>query len=430
MAYKQAENLLYKSSKFLRTKQNRITHLRFLSYSCSEESHEQELFPAEWYENTFLRLKKLAQSLKHVDLIDGRLVKVNEDARVFDRKLEEKMLAFKSLARDYIGCPAMQETMRTNVVKTFGDSQCALPMYFGKSSERGPLTLNSLTKISDILNVSAQQRKLVRLTVCPQVTQHQIWAGALEGTLNELRSEIDYRIQECPRKEIKMAQQIVASCLKLLTAAISYDPESTSWMRIAPTKVAKSSDHHKWEDVLEMVIDLVNCLNDQEEFVLHVKKLESMKEGLYQIRDILIDKSIGYKESRHQESLVQKKLTKTLGHPSRCLFTLLLYYLYGSVLDIEVEVRGGCYPIEGQNQFCLFMGKILTSNEENMVWGGVKQLDRALGLFKFVWETAGMKGDLKLQGHLWCIGAESRTVTYKGNTFLLHGINYLPNGLD
>lgn len=430
MAYKQAENLLYKSSKFLRTKQNRITHLRFLSYGCSEESHEQELFPAEWYENTFLRLKKLAQSLKHVDLIDGRLVKVNEDARVFDRKLEEKMLAFKSLARDYIGCPAMQETMRTNVVKTFGDSQCALPMYFGKSSERGPLTLNSLTKISDILNVSAQQRKLVRLTVCPQVTQHQIWAGALEGTLNELRSEIDYRIQECPRKEIKMAQQIVASCLKLLTAAISYDPESTSWMRIAPTKVAKSSDHHKWEDVLEMVIDLVNCLNDQEEFVLHVKKLESMKEGLYQIRDILIDKSIGYKESRHQESLVQKKLTKTLGHPSRCLFTLLLYYLYGSVLDIEVEVRGGCYPIEGQNQFCLFMGKILTSNEENMVWGGVKQLDRALGLFKFVWETAGMKGDLKLQGHLWCIGAESRTVTYKGNTFLLHGINYLPNGLD
>lgn len=430
MAYKQAENLLYKSSKFLRTKQNRITHLRFLSHGCSEESHEQELFPAEWYENTFLRLKKLAQSLKHVDLIDGRLVKVNEDARVFDRKLEEKMLAFKSLARDYIGCPAMQETMRTNVVKTFGDPQCALPMYFGKSSERGPLTLNSLTKISDILNVSAQQRKLVRLTVCPQVTQHQIWAGALEEVLNELRSEIDYRIQECPRKEIKMAQQIVASCLKFLTAAISYDPESTSWMRIAPTKVAKSSDHHKWEDVLEMVIDLVNCLNDQEEFVLHVKKLESMKEGLYQIRDILIDKSIGYKESRHQESLVQKKLTKTLGHPSRCLFTLLLYYLYGSVLDIEVEVRGGCYPIEGQNQFCLFMGKILTSNEENMVWGGVKQLDRALGLFKFVWETAGMKGDLKLQGHLWCIGAESRTVTYKGNTFLLHGINYLPNGLD
>lgn len=430
MAYKQVEDLLCKSSKFFRTKQSRITHLRFLSYSCSEESHEPEFLPTEWYENAFLRLKESAQSLKHVDLIDGRLVKVNEDTRVFDRKLEEKMLAFKSLARDYIGCPAMQEIMRKNMMNTFGDAQRAVPMYFGKARERVPLTLNSLTKVSDILNVSAQQRKLVRLTICPRVTQHQIWAGALEEILNELRSEIDYQVQECPRKEIKMAQQIVASCLKFLTTAISYDPDSTSWMRVAPTKVAKSNDHHKWEDVLEMVIDLVDCLSDQEEFVLHVKKLESMKEGLYQIRDVLIDKSIGYRESRHQESLVQKKLTKTLGHPSRCLFTLLLYYLYGSVLDIEVEVRGGCYPIEGQNQFCLFMGKILTSDEENMVWRGVKQLDRALGLFKFVWETAGVKGDLKLQGHLWCIGAENRTVTYKGNTFLLHGINYLRNALD
>ncbi|KAL3500868.1 hypothetical protein ACH5RR_039961 [Cinchona calisaya] len=428
MAYRHVERILFKSSsKFFRTKQNsRRMHLRLLSYNCSEVSHQEEepLLPAEWYEKAFQKLTKLAHLLKDVDLVGGRLVNVNEGTRVFDSKLEEKMLSFKSLARDFIGSPDVQDTMRKNMVATFGDAGCASPTCFSKRSEREPITLNSLAKVSNILNVSAQQRKLVRLTICPQVTQYRIWTGALEEILNALRFEIDCRVQESPSKDIKMAQQIVFSCLKFLDTAVSYDPESSSWMRVAPTKVAKSNDHHKWEDVLEMVIDLTNCLSDRKEFVIHVTKLESMKEGLYQIRDVLIDKSIGYKENRYQENLARKKLTKTLGHPSRCLFTLLLYYLYGRVLDIEVEVSGGCYPIEGQNQFCLCMGKILTSDEENMVWGGMKELDRALGLFKFVWETAGMKGDLKLQGHLWCIGgAQNRPVTYRGTTFLLHGIS-------
>ncbi|KAG9147091.1 hypothetical protein Leryth_005329 [Lithospermum erythrorhizon] len=44
------------------------------------------------------------------------------------------------------------------------------------------------------------------------------------------------------------------------------------------------------------------------------------------------------------------------------------------------------------------MGKILTSTDEKMVQNGVKQLDKALKLFKFVWETAGMKGDLEKIG--------------------------------
>ncbi|XP_070040050.1 uncharacterized protein [Nicotiana tomentosiformis] len=170
-----------------------------------------------------------------------------------------------------------------------------------------------------------------------------------------------------------MAQQIVATCQKFLESATSYDPESTSWMRLAPAKGAESPTSHKWEDVLEMFLDLINCLSEETKLTSEVKKLEAMKEGIYQIRDVLIDKSIGYKETRHQESLVHKKLSKTLGHSSRCVFTLLLYYIYGNIWDIEVE---------------------------NILQSGVKQLSRVLGLFKFVWETAGMKGDLEVQGHL------------------------------
>ena len=120
---------------------------------------------------------------------------------------------------------------------------------------------------------------------------------------------------------------------------------------------------------------------------------------------------------------MQKKLSKTLGHSSRCLFTLLLYYLYGNVKDIEVELCGGVYESGDKDKFCLYIGKILTSDEEKMVWSGVKQLDRALGLFRFVWETAGMKGTLELKGHLWCASAEDRSLTYRGNVFFLCGIN-------
>ncbi|KAL0323686.1 UNVERIFIED_CONTAM: hypothetical protein Scaly_2335700 [Sesamum calycinum] len=194
-------------------------------------------------------------------------------------------------------------------------------------------------------------------------------------------------------------------------------------MRLTPTKGANSPYSPKWEDALEMSIDLVNCLSDETELASHVSKLEVMKEGLYQIRDVLIDKNIGYKESRHQENLVQKKLTKTLGHSSRCLFTLLLYYLHGTVKDVEIEVRGGLHVIGGGRNFCLYMGKILTLDEETVVWNGMRQLDRALRLFKFVWEAAGMKGDLELQGHLWCVGAQSRPLQYRGIIYFLHGIN-------
>lgn len=391
-------------------------------YHCSEQVQDESL-PSEWYMKAFSKLTKLSNLLKNVDLVDGKLVNVNDHLRVYDESLEQKLSSFKSLARTFIGCPSMQEMMKRNVVQALADVQCDQPFGFSIASERESITVDSLTKVSNFLNVSAQQRKLVRQSICAQVTKYPIWTGAVEEILYGLKSDIDFLNCRCPSKEIRMAQQIVTTCEKFLENATSYDPESTSWMCLAPAKGVESPASHKWEGVLEMFSDLINCLNEETKLTSGVKKLEVMKEGLYQIRDVFIDKNIGYKEARHQESLVHKKLTKSLGHSSRCVFTLLLYYLYGSIWDIDVEVCGGLYGIGCGDKFRLCMGKILTSYEQNMLQSGVKQLSRALGLFKFVWETAGMKGDLEVQGHLWCIGAKNKSFTYRNNLFLLHSIS-------
>ena len=237
--------------------------------------------------------------------------------------------------------------------------------------------------------------------------------------------ELDPRAHHSPNEGIKMGQQIVSSCLNFLNDATNSNTHITSWMRPAPLqRNVDSSTSPKWEDMLEMFTDLIGTLKDEKGLHQYVTKLEVMKEGLTQIRDVLTDKSIGFKEAKHQESLVQKKLSKTLGHSSRCLFTLLLYYLFGHFRDVEVDLCGGLLKAAEKEKYLVFMGRILSCDEERVVWNGVRQLDRAMGLFKFVWETAGMKGDLVLQGHLFCVGAEdSRQLSYKGNVYLLHQIS-------
>ncbi|KAI3823518.1 hypothetical protein L1987_04957 [Smallanthus sonchifolius] len=45
---------------------------------------------------------------------------------------------------------------------------------------------------------------------------------------------------ECITKGTDMAQQIVVNCLRFLDDAVSYGPDSTSWMRLAPKKDADS----------------------------------------------------------------------------------------------------------------------------------------------------------------------------------------------
>ncbi|KAK9286964.1 hypothetical protein L1049_015372 [Liquidambar formosana] len=392
-------------------------------FITAQRSPVKSFYLPEWYEKAFSKITKLTHSLKNVDLIAGRLVNTDDFSTIIDDNIEHKMHTFKSLVRTFLGSPSVQEALKKNVEAAFAAGKCRPLGCFSKSNEREPMTVNSLTKVCNFLNISAQQRKIVRFTICPQVTQHRIWMGALEEILSELNTEMDSLNCQASSKGIKIGQQIVFSCLKFLAdTANSYDPHSTSWMRLKPTRFDDSPTSHKWEDVLEMFNDLIKCLRSEKGLQFHVMKLEVMKEGLSQIKDVFVDKNTAYKEARYQESLVQKKLSKTLGHSSKCLFTLLMYYLYGSVRDIEVDICGGVYGGGSGDRACLCMGRILISDEEKMVWSGVKQLDRALGLFKFVWETAGMTGVLELQGHLWCAGAEDRTLTYRGNLFFIHGV--------
>ncbi|KAL8159638.1 hypothetical protein V2J09_001175 [Rumex salicifolius] len=382
--------------------------------------------PLEWYKQAFPKLTKLTQILKNVDLIDGMLVDVNDDSTVNDERLNHRMHKFKALSGIFLGAPPVLKEVNKNIEAVMAGKKSSQYVCFSKQNEREPMIVDSLTTICNILGISAQQRKVVRFTICAQVTQHQMWTGALEQLLKNLEIEIRSLKHLVHNKNMKMSEQIVSTCLKFLAeTANSHDEDTSSWMRPKPKVFVDSSSTHKWGEVLDMFNDLVGYLKDEDKLVFYVSKLESMKEGLAQIKDVLIDRNIGYREVRHQENLVQKKLSKTLGHSSRCLFTLLRYYLHDTIRNVEVEVCGGLYELGGPDQICLYMGKVLTSNEEVVIWRGVKQLDRALGLFKFVWESAKMKGTLELQGHLWCVGAQHKTLTYRKNLFFIHGISVI-----
>ncbi|CAN1828264.1 hypothetical protein LINPERHAP1_LOCUS32179 [Linum perenne] len=398
----------------------------------SSSGGEEVLPPFEWYEKAFPKLRKLTQQLRSVDFVDGIAVCIDndvdddDDSFIMNARVVQKITTMKQLARIFIGSPLVQQKIKQNMV---GDVNSSRPIpYFRKAFERVPMIVDSLTKVSNFLKVSAQQRKVVRVTIAPQVTHHRIWTGALQEVLNGLKLEMDGLGYD---RSSSMGPQIVASCSKFLADSNTCfeDDSSSSWMRLAPagTKHTDSTTTPRtWEDVLDMFDDLIKCLRFEKESshsLCHLSKLETMKEGLAQIKDVLIDKGLGYREARLQEGLVQKKLSGTLGHSSPCLFTLLLYYLYGQVRDIEVDLSGGIYQIDDKKgYYCLRMGRILSSDEEQMVMRGVKHLDKVLGLFKFVWETAGMDGVLELQGHLFCVDAEDRRISYRGNEFFLHGI--------
>ncbi|KAJ8443166.1 hypothetical protein Cgig2_005717 [Carnegiea gigantea] len=406
-----------------RALQNGALHLNATFHNSSELSQDGNL-SLDWYNEMFPRLTKLTNLLENMDLVDGRLVHVEHNSIVTDERLLRRMHHFKALARAFLAHPSVQEEVLKNVTAAMAGRKCTLPVCFTKPIERDPITVNVLTKVCNFLNISAQQRKSVRLMICPQVTQHRIWTSALEEVLKGLKAEMELLDSNGPSKGTFIGRQIVSTCLKFLAeTAGGQDEDSSSWMRPKPSKAAHSPSTLKWEEVLEMFNDLINCLRDEKRLFVHVSKLEAMKEGLTQIKGVLVDRYIGYKEVQYHESLVQKKLLKTLGHSSECLFTLLRYYLHGSIQDMEVEVSGGIHEIGDKDKLCMCMGKIITSIEDKMIWHGIKQLDRALGLFNFVWETARMKRKLELQGHLWCVGAESKTLTYKGNLFILHGIN-------
>ncbi|KAK9143116.1 hypothetical protein Syun_012516 [Stephania yunnanensis] len=88
-------------------------------------------------------------------------------------------------------------------------------------------------------------------------------------------------------------------CMMYSCSCINLD--STSWMRLTPTKKSDSPPSSKWGNLLEMFNDLTKCLASDKDLLYHLSKLELVKEGLYQIKDVLVDRDIRYKETRHRK---------------------------------------------------------------------------------------------------------------------------------
>ncbi|XP_078148293.1 exosome complex exonuclease [Carex rostrata] len=368
-----------------------------------EEPEKEHFVPSlKWYRAAYAKLIKLSYILQSVEQSDGRLTNTTNCSIITDPEVMSHMNSFNSTAKSFISSQQMPCLSKPNELKS--------------------ITLNSLTKIAELLSITAQQRKLVRITISPQVTQHHIWRGAFLEVLKDVKLGIDSL--KCRSTSRSMAEQIVVTCISFLTdTADAPSPGSPSWVKLAPIKKVESKEvRRKWEEVVEMSEDLMKCLSREHALLYNLTKLEAMIEGLKQIRDVVIERDVNHKEARQQDSSIQWKLTKNLGHSSKCLFTLLLYYLYGYVRDIEVEVCGGLRKNGKKLRLCV--GKVLTSNDKEMVLNGVRQLSRALGVFKFVWQTsgAGSGGELELHGHLWCVGAEERIIKHRGYDILLHTI--------
>ncbi|KAK7405318.1 hypothetical protein VNO78_06536 [Psophocarpus tetragonolobus] len=120
---------------------------------------------------------------------------------------------------------------------------------FSKATKGEPIVVDSLTKVRNFSSVSTQQRKFVRLRVCPQVTQHHSWIGELKEVLNGF--VIDFYCLSSKRLNnvsALLGGQIVHSCSKILTEiGVTLDDESSSWMKLSPSKIVGSSDFRKWK---------------------------------------------------------------------------------------------------------------------------------------------------------------------------------------
>ena len=86
-----------------------------------------------------------------------------------------------------------------------------LPLLLLQRQKMEATSLSSLTQVCDVLGVTAQRRKSVRLTVCPQVTQHHVYRGALEAVLGDLQA--DMASLDTPSPATQMAEQIASACL-------------------------------------------------------------------------------------------------------------------------------------------------------------------------------------------------------------------------
>ncbi|XP_039786798.1 uncharacterized protein LOC120652913 isoform X2 [Panicum virgatum] len=313
----------------------------------SSDDDEQERAPLSrrWFRATYARLLRHAGSLNGVDHEGGLPRHAATGSLVACPHTAARAAHFDALAGEFVAAAAAA-------------SRGHPPPKMKETS------LSSLTRVCDVLGVSAQRRKSVRLTVCPQVTQHHVWRGALEAVLGDLQA--DMASLDGPSLATQMAEQIASACTRFLSDTADAAASSTpSWMRPTPFKkpAEPPPPAKKWQEVLDMFADLARSLETDDRLAGHAQKVEAMKEGLYQIRDVVIERDIAFKEARRQDCLVQRKLSKSLGHSSRCLYTLLLFYLCGTVRDIEVHV-GRCVSDQGGRDVAVHAAKFITGGDE------------------------------------------------------------------
>ncbi|KAL6890206.1 hypothetical protein ACP4OV_008969 [Aristida adscensionis] len=389
--------------------------------------------PPPWYRAAYARLLRHAASLRGVDRAAGLPRRAATGSLVACPRAAARAAHFDALAREFVTAAAAA------AASSHGQHQHHPPPLKLKET-----SLSSLTRVCDVLGVSAQRRKCVRLTVCPQVTQHHVWRGALEELLADLQADI--ASLDHPSPATQMAEQIASACARFLSdTADEATSSSPSWTRPTPFKkpAAPPPPAKTWQEVLDMFTNLGKSLEADPRLAGHAHKVEAMKEGLHQIRDIVVERDISFKEARRHDCLVQRKLSRSLGHSSRCLYTLLLFYLYGTVRDMEVHVGKRLSGKDGRD-VTVHAAAFLTDGDELAVRSAIKQLSRALGIFRFVWEAANTECDaandngkdvsvkkksaedaegvLELQGHLWGFGVEEKSVTYRGHVFHVHQI--------
>ncbi|XP_020205405.1 uncharacterized protein LOC109790630 [Cajanus cajan] len=230
--------LLYSGKHFIRTNKSSAFFLNSTFYHSSKDA-----LNLQWYQDEFPKVKELTDLLANVDTVNGRLVDVNNNTTVFDDGIEREMCTFKSLVRVFVGSPFVQHKMKHVVASFTTSTQHESLTPFSKATEREPMVVDSLTKVGNFLNVSTQQRKLVCLRVCPQVTQHCIWTGALKEVLNGFAVDLNCLSSRGLNNGALLGGQIVQSCMKFLTEiSVCLDPKSSSWMKLSPSKTVDSYD--------------------------------------------------------------------------------------------------------------------------------------------------------------------------------------------
>lgn len=146
--------LLYGGNHFIRPMSTAF-YLNSMFYHSSKEA-----LNFQWYQNEFPKVKELTHSLANVDAVNGRLVDINSNSTVFCDDVEREMCTFKSLVREFVESPFVHHRMKHVLASFITNAKHESFTPFGKATEREPMVVDSLTKVSNFLCVSAQQRKL------------------------------------------------------------------------------------------------------------------------------------------------------------------------------------------------------------------------------------------------------------------------------